>query len=241
MNKIKKSKGIPLVGGGAALCDGFGLQKDHKGDNELEFGGLVGGGSADSLAVAVAVASTEAATSTASSSSSSSLSPPPLLEVSPRTCFTCSSPPERLMFGWEVYCQKCAEIEDDEFAHEWRTYVKLCPFIQKLRLPPRRHRGEKECWECKAKDKDLVVLYDDVCDEWLFCNACRHFKQLLRVWNRVYDKLMDLLERPIILNDADTFETEVGLLIKQRFFTTCTDKLISLIHLIKLIYEFKKN
>ena len=122
------------------------------------------------------------------------------------TCLNCDAVPERLLFSWENYCQGCAEIEDD-LAHEWRTQIRVHPSNRKLRLPPRRHRGETYCWNCNSKS-NLIVLYDEMCDEWLFCTACRHFKQLLRVWNAYFEKFCDLLERPIVFNEDSTFETE---------------------------------
>ena len=66
---------------------------------------------------------------------------------------------------------------------------------------PEKHRGLDRCPSRQCRDvrvQHLSIVYDDEDDEWLFCTHCKKFKQLLRVWNKVTNSMVDALDRPIL-------------------------------------------
>ena len=63
---------------------------------------------------------------------------------------------------------------------------------------PEKHRGLKKCPSRRCHHSQLIIVYDDECDEWLFCVNCKGFKQLLRCWNKVTNSMVDALDRPML-------------------------------------------
>jgi hypothetical protein len=107
------------------------------------------------------------------------------------TCDSCENAHPTRLTQWRALCDACAGISDVHFFSS-----NSDKSLGVKRTFPLEHRGMKSCQFCK-KD-DLVILYDELDDEWLFCVSCKKAKQLLRCWNQYAKKLVDCLERPIV-------------------------------------------
>ena len=108
-------------------------------------------------------------------------------------CDICKDKMATRLSSWSTACDQCSILEGQQYNVD---DIRLQLRISKDRFPL-RHRGLHECSVCKKKANNLVILYDEVDDEWLFC-GCGKFKQLLRCWNMYTNTMIDYLERPII-------------------------------------------
>lgn len=113
-------------------------------------------------------------------------------------CDICKDQPATRLSSWSAACNVCSLSEGQQHnVNDRRLQLR----IVKEHFP-RRHRGLQECSACLGTK--LVILYDEVDDEWLFCGGCRNFKQLLRCWNMYTNTMIDYLERPMIRQSEST-------------------------------------
>lgn len=105
-------------------------------------------------------------------------------------CALCSEKWAVRLSLWSATCELCSKINSQQYNEK---DIRL-QAIAHTRYP-QQHGGEKLCSACGGDN--LVILYDEVDDEWLHCGGCRRFKQLLRCWNMYANLMMNSLEEPM--------------------------------------------
>ena len=105
-------------------------------------------------------------------------------------CALCSDKWAVRLSFWSATCEFCSKINSQQY-NEKDSRLQAIAHTRS----PRQHEGAKLCTTCGGDN--LVILYDEVDDEWLYCGGCRRFKQLLRCWNMYTNTMMNSLEIPI--------------------------------------------
>lgn len=113
-------------------------------------------------------------------------------------CDFCKDKSPSRLSSWAVACDACSLAHHTHYnLNDARLSARL--FVDRF---PQNHLGAKKCTICKGTN--LIILYDEVDDEWLFCGDCRFFKQLLRCWNMYSNMMIDFIEKPIVRSSALT-------------------------------------
>lgn len=105
-------------------------------------------------------------------------------------CALCSEKWATRLSLWSATCELCSKINSQQY-NENDIRLQVIAHTRN----PRQHQGAKICAACFGDN--LVILYDEVDDEWLYCGGCRRLKQLLRCWNMYTNTMMNNLEEPI--------------------------------------------
>lgn len=123
---------------------------------------------------------------------SESLGPQSIKLKSRVKCDFCKDKPPSRLSSWALACDACS------LAHHAQYNLNDTRLSDRSLLErfPANHIGAKKCTVCKGNN--LIILYDEVDDEWLFCGDCRNFKQLLRCWNMYSNTMVNFLEKPIV-------------------------------------------
>ena len=123
---------------------------------------------------------------------SESLGPQSIKLKSRVKCDFCKDKPPSRLSSWTLACDACS------LAHHAQYNLNDTRLSDRSLLErfPANHIGAKKCTVCKGNN--LIILYDEVDDEWLFCGDCRNFKQLLRCWNMYSNTMVNFLEKPIV-------------------------------------------
>lgn len=120
----------------------------------------------------------------------SSLAVPNNSSVKVIKCALCSDKWAVRLSLWSATCELCSKIISQQYNEK---DIRLQAIAHTRN--PQEHEGEKLCTACGGDN--LVILYDEVDDEWLHCGGCRRFKQLLRCWNMYANTMMNSLEKPM--------------------------------------------
>jgi hypothetical protein len=125
-------------------------------------------------------------------------------------CSLCNNGILSRVYGWQLLCQDC-------FTALNVTYYNPEQILETPKLSEYTYmrKCQKEC--CYCGSTSLMVLRDEMLDEWLVCIACEKMKQLMRCWNAYMQCYVGSIERPLLKDDVNMGEDNVDINVSSTF------------------------
>ena len=114
-------------------------------------------------------------------------------------CSVCDNDVLSRIIGWVPMCQRC-------YIQRGEAYFSPEPNLDYLRVSEyfKYKKCQRSCLNCS--NTTLVVLRDEVLDDWLVCFTCSKMKQLLRIWNPLTSSHIVSIDPPIVMYDEGIIE-----------------------------------